>query len=220
MAAATGHAIISVDYRLAPEHKFPVPVEEVVYAAQWVYEQAASLGLDSNRIAVAGEGVGDSLAAVVAQQAVSRGTFSIAAQILLCPLTDWARDYASKRAYGESYFLDSALLDYCAGHYLNSGEERMNPLASPLYGVAAGVAPAIVVTAEYDPLRDEGERYSQLLIASGVAVTHMRYAGMIHLFYALTDVFEDGDDVYALINQVLGRLNRGTIDGVEGFSCS
>lgn len=108
---------------------------------------------------------------------------------------DWAGDYASKRAYGESYFLDSALLDYCAGHYLNSDEERMNPLASPLYGVAAGVAPAIVVTAEYDPLRDEGERYSRLLIASGVEVTHKRYASMIHLFYALTDVFEDGNDV-------------------------
>ncbi|ACS99231.1 alpha/beta hydrolase [Paenibacillus sp. JDR-2] len=211
LAAATDHAVISVDYRLAPEHKFPVPVEEAVYAAEWVYRQASSLGLDPERIAVAGESVGGNLAAIVAQQAVSRGTFSVAAQILLCPLTDWAGDYASKRIYGEGYFLDSALLEYCAGHYLNSDVDRANPLASPLYGDTAGVAPAIVVTAEYDPLRDEGELYSQRLIASGAEVTHKRYAGMIHLFYALTDVFEDGHDVYALINQVLGRLYKGTI---------
>lgn len=208
LAAATGHAVVSVDYRLAPEHKFPIPVDEAVYAAQWVYDNAATLGFDPSRIAVAGESIGGNLAAVVAQEATRRGTFSVSYQILLCPLTDWAGDYESKHAYGYGYFLETALIEYCAGHYLNSDAERTNPLASPLYGDTAGLPPALVVTAEYDPLRDEGERYGQKLIKDGVQVTHKRYAGMIHLFYALTDVFEEGHEVYALINEELCKLNR------------
>ncbi|MEW9700371.1 alpha/beta hydrolase [Paenibacillus sp. SI8] len=206
LAAETGHAVVSVDYRLAPEHKFPVPVDEAIYAAQWVYENAAVLGFDPSRISVSGESVGGNLAAVVAQQASKRGTFSIAYQILLCPLTDWTGDYGSKHTYGKGYFLETALLEYCAGHYLSSDAERTNPLASPLYGDTAGLPPALVVTAEYDPLRDEGERYAQKLVENGVQVTHKRYSGMIHLFYAMTDVFEDGHDVYTLINEVLRKL--------------
>lgn len=206
LAAETGHAVVSVDYRLAPEHKFPVPVDEAIYAAQWVYDNAATLGFDSSRISVAGESVGGNLAAIVAQQAIKRGTFAIAYQILLCPLTDWAGDYESKHTYGSGYFLETALIEYCAGHYLSSDAERTNPLASPLYGNVAGLPPALVITAEYDPLRDEGEQYGQKLVENGVQVTQKRYLGMIHLFYAMTDVFEDGHDVYTLINEELQKL--------------
>ncbi|NOU85686.1 alpha/beta hydrolase fold domain-containing protein [Paenibacillus sp. LMG 31460] len=156
LAAETGHAVVSVDYRLAPEHKFPVPVDEAIYAAQWVYDNAATLGFDPARITVAGESVGGNLAAIVAQQAIKRGTFSLAYQML--------------------------------------------------YGDVAGLPPALVITAEYDPLRDEGEQYGQKLVENGVQVTQKRYLGMIHLFYAMTDVFEDGHDVYTLINEELRKL--------------
>ena len=207
LAATTSHAVVSVDYRLAPEHKFPVPVDEAIYATKWVYDNAATLGLDSSRIVVAGESAGGNLAAIVAQQATKQGSFSIAYQILLCPMTDWAVDYESKHTYSSGYFFETALHEYCARHYLNSDAERTNPLASPLYGDTAGLPPALVVTAEYDPLRDEGERYSQKLTESGVQVMHKRYSGMIHMFYAMTDVFEDGHDVYTLIQEELYKLN-------------
>ncbi len=205
LAQATGHAVVSVDYRLAPESKFPVPVDEAIFAVQWMYDHASELGFDPSKMSVAGESVGGNLAAIVAQQAVQRGTFSIAYQILLNPLTDWVGDYESRRTYASGYFLETALLEYCAGHYLNSDAERTDPLASPLYGDVAGVAPALIVTAEYDPLRDEGERYAQKLIENGIPVKLKRYSGMIHTFYALTDVFEDGHDVYSLISKELRR---------------
>ena len=171
-----------------------------------MYEQAASLGLDPDRIAVAGESAGANLAAVAAQVARNEGTFKVASQILLCPITDWSGDYESKRAYGEGYFLTSALLDYCAEHYLPNAEDRKNPLASPLLGNLEGLPPALIVTAEYDPLRDEGERYGRKLAESGVEVTMKRYAGMIHLFYAMTDLFDDGHDVYDLIRRALRKI--------------
>ncbi|MFB9328884.1 alpha/beta hydrolase [Paenibacillus aurantiacus] len=204
LAHATGHAVVSVDYRLAPEYKFPVQIEEALHATQWVYENAGTLGFDADRVSVAGESVGGSLAAIVAQQAVKRGSPRIAQQILLCPVTDWSGRYESKSTYAAGYFLETALLDYCAGHYLPSDDDRANPLASPLLGDAEGLPPALVVTAELDPLRDEGELYARRLAESGVRISWKRYPGMIHLFYALTDVFDDGHDVYALIARELG----------------
>lgn len=204
LAHATGHAVVSVDYRLAPEHKFPVQIEEAFYAAQWVYENAEDLGFDAERVTVAGESVGGNLAAIVAQEAVKRGTPRIANQILLCPVTDWSSQFASKTTYAAGYFLETALLDYCAGHYLRSDADRADPLASPLLGDVGGLPPALMVTAELDPLRDEGELYARKMAESGVRVSWKRYPGMIHLFYALTDVFDDGHDVYALIARELG----------------
>ncbi len=203
MAASTGRAIVSVDYRLAPEYKFPVPVDEAIYAAEWLSLHAKQYGLDAKRIAVAGESVGATLAAVVAQQARTMNSIAVQYQILLCPLTDWKGVYDSKKMYGDGYFLTRALLEYCATHYLNSSDERNNPLASPMYGDVKDVAPALVITAELDPLRDEGEKYGQMLIENGVKVTMKRYNGMIHLFYAMTDVFDDGNDVYDVIRDQL-----------------
>ncbi|MCP1308754.1 alpha/beta hydrolase [Paenibacillus tyrfis] len=205
LAAVSDCAVLSVDYRLSPENPFPVPVEEALFAAAWLGEHAASLGLDPTRIIVSGESAGANLAAVVAQRAGKDGVPNIAYQILLCPLTDWSGEYESKETYGTGYFLTKALLDYCAGHYLGEWN-RKNPLASPLFGETASLAAALVVTAEYDPLRDEGERYAHKMIESGVKVTLKRYPGMIHLFYAMTDVFPDGNDVYDLIRRQLRTL--------------
>ncbi|WP_282940196.1 alpha/beta hydrolase [Paenibacillus sp. RC67] len=203
LASSTGYAVVSVDYHLAPEYKFPVPVDEALFAAQWVYKNAKSLGVNPDKMVVSGESVGANLAAVVAQQAPKNGLPTISYQILLCPLTDWSGEYESKQTYGSGYFLTSALLNYCADHYLNDAADKTNPLASPLLGDTNDVPPALIVTAEYDPLRDEGERYGQKLAESGIQVTMKRYEGMIHLFYAMTDVFEDGHDVYDLIARQL-----------------
>lgn len=205
LATETGHAVVSVDYRLAPEHQFPVPVDEALHATQWVFDNARALGFDPARLTVAGESVGGNLAAVLAQHAAGVGdfSFSVAGQILLSPLTDWVGDYESRREFARGYFLETALLEYCAAHYLNGAADRTDPLASPIYGDATGTAPALVVTAEYDPLRDEGEAYARKLAESGVTITLKRYPGMIHTFYAMTDVFEDGHDVYVQIRQWL-----------------
>ncbi|GIN74901.1 alpha/beta hydrolase [Bacillus sp. J14TS2] len=203
LAASTGRAIVSVDYRLAPEYKFPVPVDEAIYAAEWLSMHAQQYGLDAKRIAVAGESVGATLAAVVAQQARINESIAVQYQVLLCPLTDWKRDYDSRKTYGDGYFLTTALLDCCGSHHFNTVDERKNPLASPIYGDVKDVAPALVITAELDPLRDEGEKYGQMLIENGVKVTMKRYHGMIHLFYALTDIFDDGNDVYDVIRDQL-----------------
>ncbi|GGP12622.1 alpha/beta hydrolase [Oceanobacillus neutriphilus] len=203
MAASTGRVIVSVDYRLAPEYKFPVPVDEAIYAAEWLSSHAKQYGLDAERIAVAGESVGATLAAVVAQQARTKNSIAVQYQVLLCPLTDWKGDNDSKKKYGDGYFLTTALLDYCALHYLNSPDDQENPLASPMYGDVKDVVPALIITAELDPLRDEGEKYGQMLIENGVRVTMRRYHGMIHLFYAMTDVFNDGNDVYDVIRDQL-----------------
>lgn len=138
-------------HTLSPEQIRKVVVATVI-SEKFELAGTASLGLDADRIAVAGESAGANLAAVVAQAARDQGTFKVASQILLCPLTDWSGDYESKREYGEGYFLTTALLDFCAGHYLPNTEDRTNPLASPLLGNLEGLPPALVVTAECDPL--------------------------------------------------------------------
>ncbi|MCR8644329.1 alpha/beta hydrolase [Paenibacillus sp. N1-5-1-14] len=207
LATATGCVVASVDYHLAPEYKFPVPVDEALFATKWVSEQASELRIDPNRIVVAGESVGGNLAAIVAQHAGLDGVPSIACQILICPLMDWNGIYESRQTYASGYFLDQALLDYCADHYFELNTNRANPLVSPIYGKVDGVAPALIITAEFDPLRDEGEAYGKLLSDQGIKVSSKRYDGMIHLFYALTDVFEEGHDVYDLIRDELRELH-------------
>lgn len=203
LAASSGYAVVSVDYRKAPEFKFPVPIDEALFAAEWVFAHAPDLGLDRERIVVAGESAGANLAAVVTQLARDNGGPRIAYQVLLCPLTDWSGNYASKRDYGAGYFLENATLDYFADHYLRTAADRDNPLASPNRGDVAGLPPALIVTAEYDPLRDEGERYGHLLAEAGTKVTLKRYPGMIHLFYAMPALFDDAEDVYLLIREQL-----------------
>lgn len=205
LAAVSDCAVLSVDYRLSPENPFPVPVEEALFAAAWLGKHAEALDLDPMRIIVSGESVGANLAAIVAQKTGKNGVPNIAYQVLLCPLTDWFSEYESKEAYGTGFFLTKVLLDYCTGHYLGEWN-RKDPLASPLFGETIGLAPALVVTAEYDPLRDEGERYAYKMIENGVKVTLKRYPGMIHLFYAMTDVFPEGNDVYDLIRRQLRTL--------------
>lgn len=206
LAAMTGCAVVSVGYRLAPEYKFPVAVEEAVFAAEWVYANCAALGFDPARLIAAGDSAGGNLAAVVAQSARQSGRLNIAAQLLICPLTDWNGDYESRRQFASGYFLDAEIMDYFARHYLRGDADRLNPLASPALGDVTGLPPALIITAECDLLRDEGEAYGHRLVQAGVRTTIKRYPGMIHGFYAMTDLFTDAHGVYEEIRRELESL--------------
>jgi acetyl esterase len=212
LAAATECAVVSVDYRLAPEHKFPIAVEEALFATKWVSEHCASLGFDPDSLFVAGDSAGGNLAAVVAQQARNEGSPSIAGQILICPMADFGGDYESIRLFASGYFLDRDVLEYFTRHYLRAEADRTSPLASPMQGQVAGLPPALIVTAEYDPVRDEGETYGRRLAEAGVTVTLKRYPGMIHGFYSMTDLFDDAHSVYEEIYAFLQAILAGKYD--------
>jgi len=183
---------VSVDYRLAPEHPFPAPLTDSVNALRWVHANAATLGIDPQRIAVGGDSAGGNLAAVVAQlQPVP-----LRHQMLIYPVTDARRGSESYRDNADGYRLTAHGMKWFCDHYLSgsSGSES-DPLVSPLLAdmsVLSAAPPAIVITAEYDPLRDEGEAYAQLLLAAGVPCTLTRYYGQIHGFFSMSHLCDDG----------------------------
>jgi acetyl esterase len=176
--------VLSVDYRLAPEHPFPAGVEDAVAATRWAAEHLAELG-GGHRLAVGGDSAGGNLSAVVAQTLPDLVT----AQLLLYPATDMTGDHPSRVENGEGYFLDMATMGWFFEHYYaeSAGVPPEDPRLSPLRAASlAGQPPAVVVTAEYDPLRDEGEAYAEALAAAGVPVHRRRYAGLIHGFLDMT----------------------------------
>lgn len=191
--------VVSVDYRLAPEHPFPAAVEDAFAALRWVSRNAGSLGGDPARIAVGGDSAGGNLSAVTALLARDGGGPSLRFQLLVYPAVD-ARTvdlYPSRRANAEGPFLPWAAVEYFLGHYLGASAERGDPRAdvrlSPLLAAShRGLPPALVVTAEFDPLRDEGEAYARALEAAGVPVRLHRYDGMPHVFFQLSPIVEDG----------------------------
>lgn len=183
LCTRAGCLVVSVDYRLAPEHRFPAAVEDVVTVAKWLTANVESLGGDRTRLAVAGDSAGANLAAVLANE--RPGTFRL--QILIYPPTDLTLSHPSIHENGDGYLLTRDAVRYFTGQYLGDGDPR-NYLASPLYADDAMLtmsAPSLVITAEFDPLRDEGEAYVARLRACGVPVEHHRYDGMIHAFYAM-----------------------------------
>jgi acetyl esterase len=182
--------VVSVDYRVAPEHPFPAAVEDALAATRWVSDHVARLGGDRSRIAVAGDSAGGNLAAVVTQQwAAAEGDRPpLAAQLLLYPVVDLEDDgdrYPSRLEHAEGYLLAGNDLRWFADHYLGDTADRRDPRMSPLHGELAGLPPAVVVTAEFDPLRDEAEAYAAALRAAGVPVVHRRFDGLIHGFFDL-----------------------------------
>ncbi|MFZ9675268.1 MAG: alpha/beta hydrolase [Ilumatobacteraceae bacterium] len=192
LARAMGHAVLSVDYRLAPEHPFPAPVEDSVNALRWAYANASELGIDPNRIAVGGDSAGGNLAAVVANVA----PVPLRYQMLIYPVTDATRSSQSYIDNAVGYRLTAAGMKWFCDHYLSGGVgSETDPRVSPLFApdtVLSDTPPALVITAEYDPLRDEGEDYARRLMEAGVSCALARYSGMIHGFFSMSEMVDDG----------------------------
>jgi acetyl esterase len=186
LCGESGCAVISVGYRKAPEHKFPAAVEDSYAATLWVVDQAAELGLDPHRIAVGGDSAGGGLAAAVCQMTATQHGPRLALQVLFCPVMDTRADTPSREAFAEGYFLDQATIDWMLRHYCAANADLDDPRLSPLRASQfSGLPPAHIHTAEFDPLRDEGEAYAKLLRQAGVAARYTCHAGMIHYFYAM-----------------------------------
>src|SRR5438093_2846493 len=164
LAKQSGAVVVAVDYRLAPEHKFPAAADDCYAATKWVAENAAALGGDAARLAVGGDSAGGNLAAVVSLMARDRGGPAIALQLLVYPVTNHAYDTASYRENADGYLLTRDSMVWFWNHYLRTAADGDNPLASPLRAKdLRGLPPAMVLTAEFDPLRDEGEAYAMRL---------------------------------------------------------
>jgi acetyl esterase len=194
LARESGAIVISVDYRLSPEHKFPVAVEDSQAATLWAAANAERLGIDVHRMGVGGDSAGGNLATVIAMRCRDAGGPALAFQVLLYPVTDFSTfETESHREFGEGYFLTRSAMDWFSGHYLASGDQKRHPEVSPLLAPdLTGLPPALVITAEFDPLRDEGEAYAQRLRMAGVPVVVSRYPGMIHGFVSMCGVLSGG----------------------------
>ena len=186
LAARSGCAVVAVDYRLAPEHPFPIPLEDCYHATQWLATHARELGVDGNCLAVAGDSAGGNLATGVCRLARERRGARLRYQALIYPVTDAACDNASWRELGKGYMLSRDWMLWAWGCYVPEAARRADPLASPLRATDfADLPPATIITADHDPLRDEAETYAAQLRDAGVAVTARRYLGVIHGFASL-----------------------------------
>ncbi|WP_266077043.1 alpha/beta hydrolase [Haladaptatus caseinilyticus] len=187
--------VVSVDYRLAPEHPFPAGVDDAFAALEWVESHADSFGGDPSRLGVAGTSAGGNLAAVTALRAHEFDGPSLAHQCLLYPITNHAFDTDSYVENGDGPLLSRADMEWFWDHYLRSPVDGANPFASPLRASdLSGLPPATVVTCGYDPLRDEGIAYADRLAEADVQVRHNHYPGMAHGFLSLTDMVSTADE--------------------------
>jgi acetyl esterase len=204
LAKRSGCVVVSVDYRLAPEHKFPAAPEDCYAATQWVAEHADEVNGDPARLAIGGDSAGGNLTAVVAQMARDRGYPHLVFQLLIYPLTDFQNETASYRENGTGYGLTRDDILWFKNHYLNSRNDEANPLASPVLAEdLSGLPPALILTAEYDPLRDDGEAYGHRLQAAGVPVIIRRYAGQIHGFFGMGSIVDRADQAVSETAQTL-----------------
>ena len=199
--------VVSVDYRMAPEHRFPTAAHDCFAATKWVAENAASLGGDAGRLAVCGDSAGGNLSAVVSQLARDAGGPAIAYAALIYPAVDMTRKGGSLDENASGYFLETEGMQWFMNHYLTEAE-RADVLASPLlHSNLAGLPDTFIATCEYDPLRDEGEAYGDALRANGVHVENKRYEGMIHGVANMTGVLDGGRQ---LVSDVAAHL-RGAL---------
>jgi acetyl esterase len=192
LAAASGCIVVSVEYRLAPEDKFPAAAEDAYAALQWLIRKAASLGGDPARVAVGGDSAGGNLATVACLMARDRGGFQAAYQLLVYPVVDFEHESSSMREYAENHFLTRAGMRKFWDFYLNSPADGDSPYASPSRADLTGLPPAFVLTAECDPLRDQGLAYAAKLRRAGVEVQAKCYDGAIHAFFTMAGVVDCG----------------------------
>ena len=213
LANASNAIVVSVDYRLAPEHPYPAPLDDCWRALQWTAAHAAELGGDATRLAVGGDSAGGNLAAVCAQRARDAGGPALALQVLVYPVCDCDFDTASYVANAEGYLLEREEMQWFFDCYTEGGKhDARDPSISPRRAADLhGLPPALVLTAEYDPLCDEGEAYAAQLRGAGVPVEQRRYDGLIHGFFGLSGAFDAGREAVELVGTAL-RRSFGTLD--------
>jgi len=182
----SGCRVLSVDYRLAPEHRFPAAIADGCAAVEWIAAHAEQLYIDRERLGVSGDSAGATLAAVVCQTMTAAEQVPLAFQFLLCPITDFAAETDSRRSLAEGYLVDRDTLEHDLEHYLAPGADRADPRISPLRAAdVSRLPPTAIHTAEFDPLRDEGQAYAERLRHAGVRTLYRSHPGMIHLFYGM-----------------------------------
>lgn len=197
-------AVFSVDYRLAPEHIFPAAADDCVAATKWVHANAALLNIDATRIAVGGDSAGGQLAAVVALALKQEGGFKPVLQLLIYPVTDPSCERDSMRTNGQGYLLTRDSMDYFYGHYMPEAWMRKDWRGSPMLARDhSGLPPAFVLTAGYDPLRDEGYAYADKLSAAGVPTQYVCFERQIHGFVPLGRVLDEANTAVKLCAQAL-----------------
>ncbi|WP_410637265.1 alpha/beta hydrolase [Amycolatopsis sp. lyj-346] len=207
LAKHAGVRVLSIEYRLAPEFPFPAATEDALAAFEYAVAKAGDLGADPARIAVGGDSAGGNLAAVTAQQAVRRGGPVPAFQLLIYPATDFARRYRSQDLFAEDLFLTDVHMKWFEGHYVPEGTDLTDPRLSPLHAAdLSDLPPALVVTAGFDPLRDEGEAYAEKLREAGVDVALRRHDDLIHGFINFTGV---GTRFREALAETAGALRQG-----------
>jgi acetyl esterase len=186
-------SLVAVDYRLAPEHKFPAAVEDCLAAYRWLRAHGGDIGADPARVAVAGDSAGGNLSAVVSQLAASGGTAGPTCQVLIYPAVDFSLDTASHRELADGHVIPRDRILWYTEQYLRSEADKSDLRASPLRAASlAGQPPALIVTAGFDPLRDEGRAYGDRLREAGVDVVDREYPGQIHAFVSLTRAIPQG----------------------------
>ncbi|MDQ6629601.1 MAG: alpha/beta hydrolase [Pseudomonadota bacterium] len=209
LANGSACAVVSLDYRMGPEHRFPAAVDDCMSATRWVRDHARELGLDAGRLAVGGDSAGGNLAAVVAISARDAGDLAVAYQLLIYPATDQRRGHASHTSNGKGYLLEVATMDYYHDNYIDSAAADLDWRASPLLCKdLSRLPPALVLTAGFDPLRDEGLAYADALVAAGNRATYVCFDRQIHGFITMGKLIDEANSAVAMCGAELARALR------------
>jgi acetyl esterase len=210
LAQRADAVVVAVDYRLAPEHKFPAAVEDCLAAYRWLREHGREVGVDASRVGVGGDSAGGNLSAVVCQLAKAHGLPLPTCQVLIYPATDFSMETPSHRELAEGHIIPRDRVLWYAQQYLRGEADKLDVRASPIRGDVRGLPPALVITAGFDPLRDEGHAYAEALRKGGAEVQYHEYEGQIHAFVSLTKAIPQGMACTLEIGDYLrARLARG-----------